>query len=158
MIRVVDEICVCSAECHLLTVALLRTDRQRQYCAPYSRRRPSLHGDSCRRPPGSTVLCSARKTCPYFRKMKRIWDARIMQRAWMRWWLNTDFWRETPVVIDVIDNCDQRNNIKMDYKLTAWERVEWIDVAQDRDDWRCCGCSNDSGPLSISQCYKPVWT
>ena len=37
-----------------------------------------------------------------------------------------------------------------------------MDVAEDRDDWRCCGCSNDlsgcySGPFSMdlmSQSYK----
>jgi hypothetical protein len=54
------------------------------------------------------------------------------------------------------DNCDQRNNIKVDYKLTEWDRVEWIDVVQGRDDCRCCGCSNDSGPFSVSQSHKPV--
>jgi len=50
--------------------------------------------------------------------------------------------------------------------------MEWIDVAQDRDDWRCCGCSSDpssccSGPFStdlMSQSfffvrwhYSPLW-
>jgi len=52
------------------------------------------------------------------------------------------------------DNCDQRYNIKLDYILTGWELAEWIDLTQDRGDWRCCGCNNDrsecySGPFSM---------
>ena len=56
------------------------------------------------------------------------------------------------------DNCDQQNNIKVDYILTGWERVEGIGVAEGRDDWRCCWYCNDGGPFStdfMSQSYKP---
>jgi hypothetical protein len=28
------------------------------------------------------------------------------------------------------------DNIKMDLKEIEWDGVEWIDVAQDRDQWR----------------------
>jgi hypothetical protein len=31
------------------------------------------------------------------------------------------------------DHCD---NIKMDLKETEWDGVDWIDMAQDRDQWR----------------------
>ena len=40
------------------------------------------------------------------------------------------------------DKCDYGNNIKLDHKQTGWELVDWIRVAQHRDDWRCCGYSN----------------
>jgi hypothetical protein len=28
------------------------------------------------------------------------------------------------------------NNIKMDRREMEWDRMDWIDVAQDRDQWR----------------------
>jgi hypothetical protein len=28
------------------------------------------------------------------------------------------------------------NNIKMDLKETAWDGMDWIDLAQDRDQWK----------------------
>jgi hypothetical protein len=28
------------------------------------------------------------------------------------------------------------NNIKMDLRETGWDGVDWIDMAQDRDQWR----------------------
>jgi hypothetical protein len=28
------------------------------------------------------------------------------------------------------------DNIKMDLRETGWDRVDWIDMAQDRDQWR----------------------
>jgi hypothetical protein len=28
------------------------------------------------------------------------------------------------------------NNIKMDLKELGWDGIDWIDVAQDRDQWR----------------------
>jgi hypothetical protein len=28
------------------------------------------------------------------------------------------------------------NNIKMDLREIGWDRVDWIDLAQDRDQWR----------------------
>jgi hypothetical protein len=32
--------------------------------------------------------------------------------------------------------CPCENNIKVDFKGTEWEGVEWIDLPQDRDKWR----------------------
>jgi hypothetical protein len=28
------------------------------------------------------------------------------------------------------------NNIKMDLRETGWDGIDWIDLAQDRDQWR----------------------
>jgi hypothetical protein len=28
------------------------------------------------------------------------------------------------------------DNIKMDVRETGWSRMDWIDLAQDRDQWR----------------------
>jgi hypothetical protein len=28
------------------------------------------------------------------------------------------------------------DNIKMDHRETGWDRMDWIDVAQNRDQWR----------------------
>jgi hypothetical protein len=32
--------------------------------------------------------------------------------------------------------CRWVNNIKMDLKETGWDGMNWIDLAQDRDQWR----------------------
>jgi hypothetical protein len=31
------------------------------------------------------------------------------------------------------------NNIKMDLREIGWDEVDWIDMAQDRDQWRAMG-------------------
>jgi hypothetical protein len=28
------------------------------------------------------------------------------------------------------------DNIKMDFRATGWDDMDWIDLAQDRDEWR----------------------
>jgi hypothetical protein len=32
--------------------------------------------------------------------------------------------------------CRWVGNIKMDLRETAWDGIDWIDLAQDRDQWR----------------------
>jgi hypothetical protein len=32
--------------------------------------------------------------------------------------------------------CRWVNNVKMDVREIGWDGVEWIDLAQDRDQWR----------------------
>jgi hypothetical protein len=33
------------------------------------------------------------------------------------------------------------NNIKMDLRETGWDGMDWIDLAQDRDQWRALVCT-----------------
>jgi hypothetical protein len=32
--------------------------------------------------------------------------------------------------------CSWEDNIKMDLRVTGWGGLDWIDLAQDRDQWR----------------------
>jgi hypothetical protein len=32
--------------------------------------------------------------------------------------------------------CRRENNIKMDLREIGWDGMDWIDLAQDRDQWR----------------------
>jgi hypothetical protein len=46
------------------------------------------------------------------------------------------------------------NNIKMDLREIGWGSMDWINLAQDRDQWRFCDPSNE---LSCSiKCWKVV--
>ena len=33
-------------------------------------------------------------------------------------------------------SADRRNNIKMELREVRWERMDWIDLAHDRETWR----------------------
>jgi hypothetical protein len=35
------------------------------------------------------------------------------------------------------------DGIKMDLGEIGWGGVEWIELAQDRDRWGCCGCGDE---------------
>jgi hypothetical protein len=46
------------------------------------------------------------------------------------WWGSQtvrDHWEDLDIVVD---------NIKMDLKEIEWDGTDWIDLAQDRDQWR----------------------
>jgi hypothetical protein len=43
------------------------------------------------------------------------------------------------------------DNIKMDLRETGWDGVEWIDMAQDRDQWRAL--VNTVEPSGSMKCW-----
>jgi hypothetical protein len=49
------------------------------------------------------------------------------------------------------------NNIKMDIREIVWDGVDWIDVAQDRDQWRALVKNCDETLGSIKWCEVLEW-
>jgi hypothetical protein len=41
------------------------------------------------------------------------------------------------------------DNIKMDLRETGWDGMDWIDLAQDRDQWRALVNNGNEPPGSI---------
>jgi hypothetical protein len=50
------------------------------------------------------------------------------------------------------------NNIKIDLRGTGWDGMDWIHLAQDRDQWRAGGlegsCEHSSGPSGSVKCWE----
>jgi hypothetical protein len=52
--------------------------------------------------------------------------------------MHIDYWWKTP---KERDHCEHHgvgrwDNIKMNLRATGWDGMDWIDLAQDRDQWR----------------------
>jgi hypothetical protein len=45
------------------------------------------------------------------------------------------------------------NNIKIDLREIGWDGVEWIDMAQDRDQWGC-SCEHGIEPSGSIKCWE----
>ena len=47
------------------------------------------------------------------------------------------FWQGTPKVkSNLADLIFREDNVKMDLRVIAWDDVDWVDLAKDRDTWR----------------------
>jgi hypothetical protein len=44
------------------------------------------------------------------------------------------------------------DNIKIDVREIGWDGMDWIDLAEDRDQWRACEHSNE--PLGSIKCWE----
>jgi hypothetical protein len=62
-----------------------------------------------------------------------------------------------------LDDVDKRNfltlrrwvdNIKMDLRETGWGDVDWIDLAQDRDQWRALVNAVMNEPSGSIKCWE----
>jgi hypothetical protein len=45
------------------------------------------------------------------------------------------------------------NNIKIDLRPIGWDGVDWIDLAQDRDQWRAL-CEHGDEPSGSIKCWE----
>jgi len=111
------------------------TDSAARSCsssAPYSGRHPSLHGDRWRRPSGSILLRV--KNLSVFRKIKwMIWGALSMQHAWVRWWLNSDVWWETTILIVAFREIIVISGIILNWSInelgrSVWNGLMWLRI------------------------------
>jgi hypothetical protein len=50
--------------------------------------------------------------------------------------MRTEFWSENLKGSDHWEDLDEVGNITMDLRVIVWEDVDWIHLAQDRDQWR----------------------
>jgi hypothetical protein len=46
------------------------------------------------------------------------------------------------------------DNVKMDLREMGWGGMEWIDLAQDRDQWMDAPCEHVNEPLGSIKCWK----
>jgi hypothetical protein len=46
------------------------------------------------------------------------------------------------------------DNIKMDLRKIGWDGTDWIDLAQDRDQWREGSCEHINEPSGSIKCWE----
>jgi hypothetical protein len=46
------------------------------------------------------------------------------------------------------------DNIKMDLRWIGWDGMDWIDLAQDRDQWRALVNAVMNGPSGSIKCWE----
>jgi hypothetical protein len=51
--------------------------------------------------------------------------------------------------------CRWEDNIEMNLREMGWGGMDWIDLAQDRDQWRC-PCEHGNEPLGSIKCWEIV--
>jgi hypothetical protein len=44
--------------------------------------------------------------------------------------------------------------IKIDLKEIGWDGMHWIDLAQDRDQWRESSCEHGNEPSGSKKCWE----
>jgi hypothetical protein len=48
------------------------------------------------------------------------------------------------------------DNIKMDLRGIGWDGMEWIKVAQDRDQWMIGSCETGNEPFGCIKCWEAL--